>query len=98
MKRLKPPAFVRIKKNVAYEVVQFKSERLDGETIKDANGHRQIRLNEDLSAKERELTLIHEALHAISFEYKVNLTESQVLKLEKGLLNFLRLNKDWLVF
>ncbi len=96
MKRLKAPRFVRISHKASYEVVKFKSDSLDGEIIKDPSGFRQIRLNENLTAKQEEVTLLHEALHGISFEYDVGLTEKQVLKLEKALLFFLKNNKEWI--
>jgi Zn-dependent peptidase ImmA (M78 family) len=94
LKRLKRPAKIRVKKGVEYDVYLFKSDKLDGECVKDINGLRQIFINESLSASEEELTLLHEALHSLSFEYKIDLTERQVRKLEKALLYFLKHNKE----
>jgi hypothetical protein len=42
--------------------------------------------------KEMFSTVLHEVIHAISFEEDINLTEKQVLKFEKGILRVLKLN------
>lgn len=81
---------------MAYDVLRFQSNELDGRCDRFPDGTRQILLADRLSAKELEITLFHELCHAISFEYEVNLTEKQVLKLEKALPALIRLNKDWL--
>ena len=46
---------------------------------------KQIVINLNQSTKEIVYTLFHEILHAISFEYNTNLTEKQVLAMEKSL-------------
>lgn len=46
---------------------------------------KQIVINLNQSIKELIYTLYHEILHAISFEYNANLTEKQVLAMEKSL-------------
>lgn len=93
MKRLKAPAKIRIKRGVEYDVFKFKKPELHGEIVFE---DRAIFLHEDLSAAEEESTLLHEVLHGICHHYKVGLTEKQVLKLEKGLVSFIRLNRKWL--
>lgn len=45
-----------------------------------------------LTAEKQELTLLHEALHAVSVLYDIGLSESQIGKLELGLAQFLRDN------
>lgn len=37
-------------------------------------------------------TLIHEVIHAIEFEYKINIPHAVVYALEKAVLKFLKLN------
>lgn len=66
---------------IAY-VQDFKDGKTLGEMRPDIN---QIVIKTDMSPKETVCTYIHELLHAISNEYEVNLTENQVLALEKSL-------------
>ena len=85
------PSHVRVTAKRTYEVVhieEFKGQFL-GECRFDPP---QIVLKKGQTPKEEFSTFIHELCHAISEEYKVGLTEKQVLALEKGLLNFLKLN------
>ena len=42
-------------------------------------------------------TFIHEVYHAIGHEYKLQLTEKQVLGLEKGTRALYKLNKDFMI-
>jgi len=56
-----------------------------------------INISLDQSKEERRSTLLHEVIHAIDQEYQDKsvppLTENQVLKMEKGLFEFLKKNK-----
>lgn len=86
-----PRLFVNAKKS--YEVVHiesFKDERVVGECRPEPP---QIVLKKGQTPKEEFSTLIHEVCHMLSFEGDVNLTETQVLKLEKVVLKFLTANK-----
>jgi len=46
---------------------------------------KQIIIRKGQNVKETVGTYLHECLHAFSFEYDINLTETQVTKLEKSL-------------
>lgn len=54
---------------------------------------KQIIINVAQSKKEAVHTFFHEILHCLSFEYDANLTEKQVLALEKGLKDILLFSK-----
>jgi hypothetical protein len=54
---------------------------------------KQIIININQPTKEAVLTFFHEVLHCISYEYKVNLTEKQVLAMEKGFKDILLFSK-----
>lgn len=73
-----------------YEVLYvdaFVQEDVLGETRFD---RKQIVLKDNQRPKEKVHTYIHEILHAISEEYDVNLTETQVRALEKALYYVLK--------
>lgn len=82
----KIPSAVHVSRKARYEVVWSdmigKDENVLGET---RFSPKQIVIKNSLSPKEAVHTYIHEVLHAISEEYDVNLTETQVRKLEKAL-------------
>lgn len=87
------PSHIKTKPKRDYEITfidQFKDQKQLGECRQDPP---QIVIKTGQSPKETYSTFIHETLHSLSFDYKINLTEKQVLLLEKALLNFLRLNK-----
>lgn len=87
------PSHVRLTPKRDYEVTyinNFKDPKQLGECRLEPP---QIVIKADLPPKEKFSTFIHELIHAISFEEDINLTETQVLKLERGLLRVLRLNK-----
>jgi hypothetical protein len=91
----KLPSRVRITQRIAYEVVYvetFQNPNVLGECRFDS---KQIVIKSGQSPRETRKTLIHEIYHAMSFETpKLNLTEAQVLALEKATDRVLRLN-DW---
>lgn len=74
----------RVKANgTEYEVLytdNFKDLKTDGEARFDPP---QIIIRNNLGAKETILTYYHEWLHVLSAEYDINLTETQVLKMEQ---------------
>lgn len=89
------PSKVRITRNVSYEVLfidQFTDEHQLGEA---RYNEKQIVIKNGRPDTETFSTYLHEILHAMSFEYgdKTQLTETQVLWLEKATKNFLMLNK-----
>lgn len=78
------PQVVQISRKAKYEVLWTDTIKEDsnllGETRFDP---RQIVLNKNQSHKEAVSTYIHEAIHAVSEEYDVGLTEKQVRALER---------------
>lgn len=94
--RKKIPSHIKIL-GVEFEIVYidtFKGNNLLGETVFCDNqlGGNQIRLKKNLSNKEMVSTYLHEVLHAISFVTNANLTETQVLALEKSVPSLLKPN------
>ena len=80
------PPSIKIGKSV-YEVIWvdqfFRDSKQMGETRFDSQ--KQIVINSNQSMKESVLTYWHEVCHAISHEFGVDLTEKQVVSLEKSL-------------
>jgi hypothetical protein len=73
-----------------YEVLwvdAFTNEKTLGETRFDT---KQIIIKTGESAKETVHTYLHEIIHALENEYGANLTENQVLALEKGVKDILK--------
>jgi len=84
------PSRVQVSRKSFYEICYvdtFVDESVLGETRFDI---KQIALKDDQPPKEKVHTYIHELLHAISDEYNVNLTETQVRSLEKAIYYMLK--------
>lgn len=84
------PTHVKVGNN-EYEVLytdDFKGGKTAGEMRPDLT---QIVIRNGLGAKETVLTFFHEFLHSVSEEYKVGLTEPQVLALEQSFNEFKKL-------
>lgn len=84
------PAHVQVGRNSVYEVSwidAFKDPSVLGETRFDPN---RIIIKNNESDKETAFTFYHEFLHALSDEYGVNLTETQVKALEKSFYYMLK--------
>lgn len=85
---------IKIKKGVDYEIEI--SNLPDGDwgqclsATKDEPGN--ISIRKGLSQKNTQRTLIHEVIHALDFEYNIDLTEKQVLLLEEAVVKLLHLN------
>lgn len=96
-KRLAPPAHIRITKKASYEVLytdEFKSDHV-GETRFDP---KQIIIKKGLSPSEEASTVVHELLHAIDHEEPGKpLTETNILRMERGLHRAFRLNPELLL-
>lgn len=52
-----------------------------------------IQIKKSLSDKEKILCLIHELLHALEFEYKLDIPHKLIYKFERAVYRFLKLNK-----
>jgi len=48
-----------------------------------------IYVAKDQSVTEQQSTLVHEIIEALNFKYRVGLREQQIVKLERGIFNFL---------
>jgi hypothetical protein len=74
----------RVKANgVEYEVL-YVDDFKDGATLGETRFHPpQLVIKNNIGAKETVLTAYHEWLHILSEEYDINLTETQVTKMEK---------------
>jgi len=89
----KLPQKLRITSKVSYELL-YLLEFNDNKTLGECRpNEKQIVVVSGQPTTELTKTYIHELLHALSFEYNINLTEAQVQKLEVAIYNFLRLNK-----
>lgn len=88
----KIPNRVQFSKNGFYEVVwvdDFPGGNTVGETRFD---RKQIAIKKDLSDRLTVITYLHECLHALSHETDAELTESQILNLEKVFYYLLKKN------
>ncbi len=87
------PSSVKINKNT-YEVVWINGFPKDRHQLGESrfDESKQIVININQPIKEAVHTYWHELLHILSFEYDVNLTEKQVLNLEKSLPFLLKPN------
>lgn len=86
----KIPHRVQVSRKSFYEVCyvdSFVDENVLGETRFDV---KQIAIKDEQPPKEKVHTYLHELLHAISDEYEVGLTETQVRALEKAIYYILK--------
>jgi len=84
------PSRVQVSRKSFYEICYvdaFVDKDVLGETRFD---RKQIVLKDDQPHKEKVHTYLHELLHAVSEEYEVNLTETQVRALEKAIYYMLK--------
>jgi hypothetical protein len=89
LRRAIPPK-VHLGRGIHYEVCWLdKNDERDllGETRFDV---RQIVIRLEMSAKDTVVTYLHELAHAVSGEYELNLTETQILKLEAAFYYILK--------
>lgn len=87
------PSKIRVNRNTEYEIVfidSFENIKQLGEMRPDI---KQIVIKRGQSPTETLKTLLHECFHAISDENDINLTETQVGKLEDAVWRFFNLNK-----
>jgi Zn-dependent peptidase ImmA (M78 family) len=79
------PARVHIKRGVYYEVVWIEKDREKQDWVGITRlDTKQIVMELGHSDKETVHTYLHELAHAVSHEYDLGLTETQVLKFEKA--------------
>ena len=77
-----------------YEVV-YVNDFIDGNTLGETTfDKKQIRIKNNLTEKQTVLVFFHEVFHALSAEFNINLTENQVLALEKASPNLIKLIKE----
>jgi len=83
---------IQITRKIFYEVLYIEDFR-GGETLGEMRPDtKQIVIKSGQSPKNTVVTYIHELLHAISEEYEVQLTETQILKLERAIYYILKEN------
>jgi hypothetical protein len=84
------PHNVHTGKKDRFEVV-WVDDFVDGETFGETRFNPlQIAIKKNLSDKETVLTYLHEVIHAASYTHDINLTETQVRKLEKALIPLMK--------
>ena len=86
----KIPNKVQLSKRGEYEIVwvdSFKQDDVVGETRFD---RKQIAIKDKMSPKNTVITYLHEVAHGLSAEHEMQLTENQILSLEKGLYYLLK--------
>lgn len=86
----KIPNKVQLSKKGEYEIVwvdSFKQDDVVGETRFD---RKQIAIKDKMSPKNTVITYLHEVAHGLSAEHEIQLTENQILSLEKGLYYLLK--------
>ena len=86
----KIPNKVQLSKRGEYEIVwvdSFKQDDVVGETRFD---RKQIAIKKKMSPKNTVITYLHEVAHGLSAEHDMQLTENQILALEKGLYYLLK--------
>jgi hypothetical protein len=84
------PNKVQLSRKGEYEIVwveSFKEDDVVGETRFD---RKQIAIKDKMSAKNTVITYLHEVTHGLSAEHNIQLTENQVLAIEKGLYYLLK--------
>lgn len=85
---------IRISPRINYEVVY--STDLGPDILGECRfDKKQIVIKIEQSDEELKKTLIHEIMHAICDTYKIDISHSAIYKLEKAVLNLIKLNK-WL--
>lgn len=88
----KIPHRVQIAKAAWYEVL-YTDDFKDGTTLGETRfEQRQIVIKNGQSPKMTVVTYLHECAHAFSAEHEINLTETQVLALEKAFYYMLKFN------
>jgi len=94
IKAMKIPSQLRIKKGVAYEVVRQDLIKNDPDCLGLCDGDaRIIFIKSNLSEAEELKTFIHEAFHALEFEFDIKIPHSTIHKLEAPIIRILKLNK-----
>lgn len=86
----KIPHRVQVKKGAYYEICWIQSFHDPGTLGETRFAERQIVLKMNQSPKETVTTYLHELAHAVSAEYEIGLTESQVLQFEKSIYYLLK--------
>lgn len=89
------PSRIRITAKTDYEVFlvdHFPEADTMGSCCSDS---RQILIRNDLTPRQKTITLIHEILHAMQFEYGIKIPHESVDQLDEAIERCLRLNK-WL--
>lgn len=91
---MKIPSRIKIKRGVVYEVAYQDEIQGDPDCLGFADGHaKMIILKNGLSEDELLETIVHEILHAFTFEYpRLKISHPLIYKLEKPIVNLIKLN------
>jgi hypothetical protein len=87
------PSHIRITAKRDYEVTYIDNFKDDPKQLGECRWQPpQIVIKQEQPAGEKVSTCIHECIHSLDFELDIKLTETQVLKLERGIFRMLKLN------
>lgn len=84
------PHTVQIRNKISYEILWAEQMVTPDNLGETRFNERQIIIKRGMTDKLTVVTYLHELLHALSYEYDINLTESQVLACEKFFLYILK--------
>jgi hypothetical protein len=91
---VKIPAKLRIKKSIEYAIVRQDLIKDDPKCLGLCDGDaRVIFIKSNQSDTQEWETFIHEAFHAIEFEFNIKIPHALIHTLEKPILRVLKLNK-----
>lgn len=91
---MKLPSAIRLKKGVSYEILRQDEIDSDPNCMGICNATaRIIIIKSNLSDTQALETLIHELLHAITFEFGIKIPHSLIYAIERPIIRILKLNK-----
>jgi choline kinase len=86
------PSTIKIKNNCIYEIVWVTKFTNDAKQLGEARyDTKQILIHIKQSDREAVHSFFHELFHVVAYEYDINLTEIQVIKLESALYYLLKI-------
>ena len=91
---IKPPNQIKIKNKCVYEVVHIDGFLDDAETMGECRYDiQQIVLKKGLTKTQEVKTLIHEIIHALCFERKIEISHKAIYQLEDAIYYIITRNK-----
>lgn len=87
------PVKVQLGQRTHYEVTWTRDDpTINHKGVSHHNDEKRIVINLIMKERESVITYLHEVAHAISITHEIDLTETQILKLEKALYYLLKSN------